>query len=129
MKTLPIFFILCLSSLIAFGQTNESKIDFNNGLKHYRLKEYQKAIPHLNSAVEKSPDFVEAYRMMAHCYDRLDNIDKAIENYKLALSINPNLEKSLYNVALLHISKKDYKEAEVLLQKAVNISPNYVAED
>lgn len=127
MRQTLLLLIFLLSWNMIYSQTQTSKIAFNNALKHYRIQEYQAAIPYLEEAVESSPDFIEGFRLMAHCYDEMDDIDEAIKNFKIVLSIDPNLKKPLYNLGLLYISKKAYEEAKISLQKAVNISPDYEA--
>lgn len=119
------FAILLLLVPSGMAQSRNSKIAFNKALHQFNLEQYSQSITHLKTAVESTPDFIEAYRLMANCYDKMDDLDNAIDSYQKVLDIDPNQAKVLYNMSRLQISNKDYDAAEKSLQTAVNISPNY----
>jgi hypothetical protein len=109
-----------------FAQSNKAKIAFNDALDHHRSRDYITAIGYLKNAIEASPDFQEAYRLLADCYDELNRAPEAIEAYEKVLTMNPNQDKVLYNLARLYVSEKKYQDAERCLQTAVDINPGYL---
>jgi len=58
-----------------------------------------------------------AYENLALCAQRVNNMDKAEEYFRKALSANPKLPKSLYQLAQLSYDKKDYLKARAFLQR------------
>lgn len=121
-------FVFLLSFCLAkdsFAQSTKAKISFNQALDQHRNRNYAAAVGHLKDAIEDSPNFQEAYRLLADCYDEDNRVGEAITTYEKVLKMDPNQDKVLYNLARLYISEKRYAEAEQNLQTAVNINPNY----
>lgn len=110
MRTITIFFLLfcCVSGTIA--QTSESWRSYEQALNQYKAKNYDVAIPHLNEAIKASPDFTDAYHMLAVCYDERGEVKKAINNYEKALAEKDD-EKALYNLGLLYLSDNQKDKA------------------
>ncbi|MEO7767624.1 MAG: tetratricopeptide repeat protein [Ferruginibacter sp.] len=83
------------------------KIDYRDLLAYrekaiclYDLGKYSTALDELEKAVAVKKTFDEGYYWMGRCYEKLDKGKEAIDNYQLALQIDP-----------------DYKEAKDALQK------------
>ena len=93
-------------------------------MTEYKTQNYDFAIPHLNEAVEVSPDFTDAYHMLAVCYDKRGDVKKAINNYEKALAEKED-EKAFYNLGLLYLSNKQGDKALKAFQKSVALSPDY----
>ena len=64
------------------------------------------------------------YFNMAKAYEKEKNIDKAIENYKLAIKTNPDLGAAYSNLGLIYAEKGDYKNSIELFKKYLNFSNN-----
>ncbi len=58
-----------------------------------------------------------AYENIAMCAMRVKNSDKAIEYFRKALAISPNLPKSLYNMALISYNSGRFLPARAFLQR------------
>lgn len=56
----------------------------------FDLKKYQEALDALQKAVAVQNTFDEGYYWMGRCYEKLNKTKEAIENYQLALQIDPN---------------------------------------
>lgn len=56
----------------------------------FDLKQYNEALDVLQKAVAVQNTFDEGYYWMGRCYEKLDKRKEAIENYQLALQIDPN---------------------------------------
>ena len=55
------------------------------------------------------------------------NIPAAIQDYHSALEINPFKIKALINLGICYSIKKDYKNAEIYLNRAREIAPHFKA--
>ena len=60
-------------------------------IAYFMLEEWSKAVRDCKQTVSLNPDHFGAFAGMGHVYVRLGKIDEAIEAYKQALTINPNL--------------------------------------
>jgi len=56
----------------------------------FDLNQYKEALDVLQKAVAVQNTFDEGYYWMGRCYEKLDKRKEAIENYQLALQIDPN---------------------------------------
>jgi len=73
------------------------KMDYRNVLAYrekaiclYDLNKYAMALDVLEKAVAVQNTFDEGYYWMGRCYEKLDKRKEAIDNYQLALQIDPN---------------------------------------
>lgn len=124
MRAITIFFLLfCYVSGVT-AQSSEAWQSYEKALNQYKAENYDSAIPYLNEAVEASPDFTDAYHMLAVCYDEQGDVKKAIKNYKKVIA-EKNDEKALYNLGLLYLSDNQKDKAVDAFQKSVALSPNY----
>lgn len=88
-------------------------IDSNYKYAHYNLgaielltsKKYDKALSHFDKALQSDPQYVEAYYARGTCFEAMGNKKKALENYSLALQINPTYEPALTSASALQKSK------------------------
>ena len=124
MRAITIFFLLfcCVSGAIA--QSSQAWRSYEQALNQYKAENYDSAIPYLNEAIEASPDFTDAYHMLAVCYDERGDVKLAINNYEKALAEKED-EKALYNLGLLYLSDNQEDKALKVFQKSVDLSPDY----
>jgi len=112
----------CVSGL--FAQSNEAWRSYEKALSEYKADNHDTAIPYLNKAIKASPDFTEAYHMLAVCYDERGDVKKAISNYERVVSEKDD-EKALYNLGLLYLSDNQRDKGLEAFQKSVNLVPDY----
>ena len=79
-----------------FTTVIETDPDFAEGynqraIAYFMLEEWSKSIRDCKRTVALNPDHFGAFAGIGHVYVRLGEIDEAIEAYKQALVINPNL--------------------------------------
>lgn len=65
------------------------------------MEKYDKAIENFEAAAKIDVKFSSAYNNIGTCYERMNNIPKAIESYKKALEIDPNNELAKQNLQKL----------------------------
>ncbi len=126
MRKLILTLLLFTTAVLAIAQpSNEAKKAYNKALYHFNTANYTTAIPYLQEAVMESPDFKDAYHLMAECSERANMPDKAILNYEQVARLSPRDEKVRYNMALLLIKQGKQESAMQALEEALDINPNY----
>ncbi|MDO8667692.1 MAG: tetratricopeptide repeat protein [bacterium] len=65
----------------------------------------------------------EVYYELGRFYYNHGEIDKAIDRFKLALSLSPKHSNSLYSLAVAYEAKNDFKEALKYYRQALELSP------
>lgn len=93
-------------------------------------KQFLPAIKHLDTARDLNSNDSEIYYWLGVCYINLyktkkdvDLLNKAEENYKIAMNISPNYPELLYSYAqLLIYAKNDYKKAISVLSMYLDLN-------
>ena len=76
-------------------------------------------------AKEKAPRVVRPYNNLGEAYDKLGNYSPAIDEFKAALSLNPNYVFALSNLGNIYGKLKNYPESVEYFRKAIFIKPDY----
>jgi len=86
------------------------KMDYRNLLAYrekaiclYDLEKYASAIDVLTQAVTVQQTFDEAYYWMGRCYEKLAKKEAAIENYQVALQLDPQYQEAKEGLARLGV--------------------------
>jgi outer membrane protein OmpA-like peptidoglycan-associated protein/tetratricopeptide (TPR) repeat protein len=97
-----------------YTTTNKKAIAiFQNALKDMQANNDKRAKEELTVAIEKAPEFIEPHLLLAEIYQSENQIQKAIEEYQKAITINPGFNRSnFYNLAQLEMRIGDYKNAK-----------------
>ncbi|MCX6835019.1 MAG: tetratricopeptide repeat protein [candidate division Zixibacteria bacterium] len=77
-----------------------------------KLGDLESAIRAIDRYIAQSPTEANPYDSRGDIYARNGKIDQAIESYRLALSIKPDLYKPLSNLGMMYLFKLDYVRAE-----------------
>lgn len=90
-----------LLSVSAFAQEystgNPAAIrSFEQATRFYDARLGDKAIEALNTALEKDPNFVEAYTFRGNVYEDMKKFDLAVADYKKAISLKPDFHYNTY---------------------------------
>lgn len=64
-----------------------------------------------------------AYYDMGLIEESQQNWTAAIENYQIAIKLNPDLEDALYNIAEIHFNNKNFEEAKKIYRKLIRKRP------
>ncbi len=108
-----------------YTSTNKKAISlYEEGRKMLDIRNYEKAESKLSDAINKDPDFIEAHALLGYLYIEKNNLPKAIENYKKALS--PYYVNNYYQLSELLFYSGLYSESKSNLEKYLSfprISP------
>jgi len=84
----------------------------NSGLKKFAAQNYKAAILDLEKAIELDPDFDLAYNALAESYNKLGELDKAIDFAKRYIEISPKDPVAHTALSRLYVQKGMIAEAE-----------------
>ncbi len=125
-----------------FMQTN----DIKTAIKHYEIalkmdsllfpvytnlataysiaKEGDKALETLNTWMDKEPNASRPYYLRALLNFEIGNNGLAEQDLKMAIELNPQDSRSMYNLATYYYQTKDYTRAASMINKTLKIEPN-----
>lgn len=106
-------------------ENNESKEDAlcNLGIMKSGQNELTKAIDYLTQCLRINPRHFEAHYNLGNVYSDLGNLALAKVHYELSTEIEPEYPNSFYNLGLVLISLKQYKEAIQSINRYVELAP------
>ena len=90
---------------------------------YLEMERYEKAISFYEKSLEIK-ESVYGYIGLGNCYKKLDDINKAIENYKEAINLNPKYALSYNNLGAVYAERGEFRKAEKYLIKALELEPN-----
>ncbi len=89
-----------------------------------RMGQFDEAIKALEKAVILRSDS-ETYANLGQAYAEKGDLEKATENYKKAIMMDPNNPEAHYNLGNAYLSQDRLMEAAGEYQKAIKAKPNY----
>ena len=75
-------------------------------------------------SLELDPRHFEAHYNLANVYSEMGNFKLAKTHYEVSINIDPDFPNSYYNLGLVMISLKQYKEAIEVIDKYIYLSPD-----
>ena len=77
--------------------------------------------------VQRFPQNYYARFLLGSAYPIKDEAEKAIENYKKAIEINPNLADAYVGLGTIYLDDEQVDEAIKYFKRAIEINPAYIA--
>ena len=106
---------------IALQNLQQAMTMQDGGEKLYAMPQFPELKSHL-----KSVDPAQHYQL-GNKYKSEGNVDKAIDQYQQALSIQPGFMPALNDLALAYMGKGDYAKALPLYMQSIELQPdNYI---
>jgi len=127
-KQIPILLSLLfisLSSISLLAQSPASVDQYMMARDQFFVGKYKSAVVYLNILIQKEPQYTNAAKLLAQCYEMLEMRDEAGDAYVKVLEIDPSDKKACYNLALVRIEQKKYGHAEARLRQAIQIDGSY----
>jgi tetratricopeptide (TPR) repeat protein len=113
----------------AFGTLKDNNLtDLNNtniGSAYLNVGEIDKAGKYLNEAQNPLVETVNVFNKYAIELRKAGRLEEALEQYQRCLKIDPENHIITLNFAAVYIEMKDYREARKLLERCLEIDPNY----
>lgn len=93
------------------------------GWLYYCKKEYIQSSQYYSTAIKLQPKSIEALLGYVNPEAALQNWTHVFDTYKKILSINPHNVTANYRIALMFYYRKDYTNAQLHLQKVLDLYP------
>lgn len=107
--------------------SNDFEENFYEAIKHKSIENYDRAIVSLEKCVNKNEDEIVFFELGKN-YFALKDLDKAYEYFEKSHNLNPKERWYLDNMYQINRAKRDYKTAEINLNKLVEIKKEYKEE-
>jgi type IV pilus assembly protein PilF len=132
MKTVLVaFMILLLTGCVTDGDTppgvdvkQAARINMQLGVDYMRKGQMQLALAKLERAVDQDPELAQARNSLAFCYAKLGEPDKAEQQYRKALVLDPENGNVRNNFGVFLCGQDKASEARRLFMEAAR-NPNY----
>jgi len=95
-----------------------------SGLIFLWTDDYEKALPYFQNAVEKHPNYADAWFCIGYCSDELGYYHEAVEAFKQAIRIKPDYAEAYYNLGVVYDSLERYYKAVEAFKQAIRIKPD-----
>ena len=96
-----------------------------SGLIFLWTDDYEKALPYFQNAVEKDPNYADAWFYIGYCNGELGRHTEEIEAYKQAIRIKPDYAEAHYNLGAAYVSLGRYYEASEAYKQAIRLKPDW----
>lgn len=104
-----------------------AKAFYMRGGANFYLKKYNQAIEDFNKAIKlnsNNEEIVKIYVIIGNCYSRLDNKEKAFDNYSTAIELKPAQYVAYMNRGSILCGMNKFKKAIADFNKAIELFPN-----
>lgn len=95
---------------------------FADGARLSNEGKHDEAIAKFNEVLKQVPQCAECYANIGAVYLMKEDVEKAEENYRKAIEINPDTVAAYNDLASLYNSQKRYKEAQLMSAEAARRS-------
>ncbi|MBN2315782.1 MAG: fused MFS/spermidine synthase [Sedimentisphaerales bacterium] len=109
----------------AIERTPEKAILRSRLAKRYLLlQDYERAVEHYSAFVKLEPGNAAGWNNLGICHSRLEQFEKAIRAFQIAIDLDTPLTVAYLNLADAHEKRGDWDAASSILEKAVSICPD-----
>ncbi len=116
-----LIFLVLLVVLLSVGRTRLSAFYYNQGLDYYGRSLYDQAISSLEESIKIYPSVAVTYYVLGDAYyKKKGQGDKAIDQYKKAIQIDPGYIDAYQALSRIYTDQQRYPEALLLLKQADN---------
>lgn len=88
-------------------------------------QKYKECITYCDKTIAAWPQYAHAYHVRAKCYNKLDELEKAVADYDKAINLFPGNFLFYYDRADCLIDLEKYREAATDLRLTLGLRPNY----
>ena len=96
----------------------------SKGIAHMEAQQVGAALDAFTRAIERRPDFAEAWNKRATVYFLMGNFDQSLKDCDEALRRNPNHFGALAGCGAIYAQRDDLERALDFLQRAYDLNPN-----
>lgn len=97
---------------------NSAQLEYLEGLALIGADRGTEAIPYIEESVRLAPEVIKPHLMLAHLYDEAGRHDRAEEQWKKALEIDPHSTDALEGLSADLAGREDWMDVLMLLRSA-----------
>lgn len=86
---------------------------------------YDTARGDLEKAISLNPNMYQAHFLLGNVFLKMNDLERSITEYRLAIELAPNQPRTYYQLALALHGKQDQDDAKSLLAQALSIDDHY----
>lgn len=124
-KIIAGFLFALLINLPAFAINEEAINLYNNGIELTGKEKYKEAAEKFQKALEKDPNFIDAYYNLGILYEFRGDDEKAVNIFSKALRLNPEDYEIMYKLAVINYNLENFEQAEEYMKKIPPENMNY----
>jgi len=116
--------LLTVSLSVGCGDEDEGGLPTEEvaaGWSRFQNEQFTDAIQSFQEAASKAPGWGEPYNGLGWCYAALDSLDRAEENFELAVAKGPNLTDAWAGPALVKLALEEFLEGGNAARKAIEL--------
>ena len=99
----------------------EALFIYNQGIRAFRVEEYNDAITSFNMVIKRLPQLALGYKARGGAYYELEKYDRAKEDLEKAIEIDPNIGGAYLYLGLVYLAQENQSQAKVELEKAMRL--------
>ena len=85
---------------------------YKSGMTKFTQQDFTGALADFNQALELDPQFADVHQSMAHCYEKLGDLDQALPSAQKAVEYNPDDFLAHTSLSMFYQRKGMIPEAE-----------------
>lgn len=116
----PVIYIIIIISLVSCD-LKSAKDYYKSATLNFNNQNYREAINLYSKAINKSPEFIEAYLDRGLCFEALNIIDSAVLDYNRVLKMDTVNIQALHNIGICKSKQDLFSDAHYYFTKALNI--------
>ncbi len=97
---------------------------FVKGVRNLWLGRYDRALPHLEAAVDSDPQNADRNFLLGYCYSSLSRFHDAVAAYRQALRFSPGSKDALYFLGLAYSKILCFQDAAEAFEEVVMLDPD-----
>jgi tetratricopeptide (TPR) repeat protein len=108
-----------------FQEDTQLKIEISDQL--LEAEAYDSSLKYLKMAYREDPTSIHVFNRLGIALRKLKRFEDAKKAYHHALKLNPQDEYLYFNLARVYLDEKDLAKAKEIVEKALQINPNFDA--
>ncbi len=110
-------------SMLDLKAPGKAQKEYTKGYQLLLKQDYREAVEHLANAIEIYPKFVAAHNGLGNAYLKLNENEKAREEFSKSVELDGHMPNSYLNLGCANLALKRYKDAEDAFRKASSLAP------
>ncbi len=125
MKKIISVLLITFISCFIFSQTANVEELYNQAIKIFNNKEYDKAVELFGKVIQLKPDHYKAFYSRGKCFIEKKMFDEAINDFNQAIKINPKYYYAYCRRGIVYRQKGDFENAINEFKKSLDIKADY----